>query len=197
MDNTVFSISRAVLVSTALVTSACSSAQQQTATPIAPPATTMQNGNNICTVIFEKPRLKLLLMEWWPIEVISVTDMKSKQRNSDWIIEIRNVSDKPIKSVEMDFSAPPDCDAFVMSFGVKIGLGQDKYFTKPTKPTLSPGETDIVVVKGKILDELLPSKELKSCPPEKSYCWISLEEVKYADGTKWQRWYDPDDPRRP
>ena len=135
-------------------------------------------------------------MEWWPVEVINVTKMEKGKRNGDWIVEIRNVSGRPIKSVIMVFEAPPDCEAFVMSSGLFVGLGEDKYLTKPTKPTLNPDVTDRIIIAGKELDTIMSPKELKGCPPEKSYCYLGLEKVIYADGTKWERRYEPDDPNR-
>jgi hypothetical protein len=161
------------------------------------PVAATKQGAEIRMVIFENPRLKLPMVEWWPIEVTNVAEEnKKEERNGTWILEIRNVSDQPIKSVVMNFSPPPDCDGFTMSAGLLVGLGQERYLTKPAKPTLGPLEADRIIIDSKELDEIMPAKKLERCPPEKSYCFLSLEEVIFTDGSKWERRYEPDDPNR-
>lgn len=159
------------------------------------PTATVTKKDDVRVVIFEKPRLKFFISEWLPTEVINVTEVEKGPRKGDWIIEVRNVSDRPIKSVEMDFSPPYDCKEFVMSPGWLVGLGADNpYLTRPARPTLDPGETDKIVVKRENLNEDTPARKIKRCPPDESYCYLSLEEVNYADGTKWKKRRDPDDP---
>ena len=166
--------------------------QSQSPSPVPSVATTKKK-DEIRVVTFEKPRLKFFLSEWWPTEVINIMEVEKGPQKGSWIIEIRNVSDKPIKSVLMDLSPPYDCPEFVMSGGWIVGLGADKpYLTKPAKPTLDPGETDKVVVGRDYVSEIIPARELRSCPPEQSYCYLRLEEVIYADGTEWERNHEGD-----
>jgi hypothetical protein len=46
------------------------------------------------------------------------------------------------------------------------------------------------------VDEIIPPQELKSCPPEKSYFYLKLENVKYGDGAVWTAKKDPNDPNQ-
>ena len=146
-------------------------------------------------VTFEKPRLKVRIGEWWPTEVISISEVEKGSHRGDWIIEIRNVSDKPVTSAVFLLDSPADCDAFVMWGGRWVGLNaDDPYLRKPTKPTLNPGETYQIVLMRRDIAEIIPPRKLADCPPEKTYCYLFIDEVRYADGTKWQVKHDPEDP---
>ena len=143
-------------------------------------------------VIFEKPQVKMVLPnEWRPAEVINITETEPGPHKGDWVIEIQNVSDRPIKAMELTL-APPNCEAYVMSEGLWVGFDADD--PKLSRPILQPGETDKLIVKYKDLAEVMPIKGLKGCPPDNSYYYLALEIVTYADGTKWRIKHDPEDP---
>lgn len=187
----------ASIMAIATLASCARTASPQQAQPTASPAETTKKEKELRIVTFENPRLKIYISEWWPIEVVSVAVVKSGAHQGDWMIELRNVSDKPIKTVTMTFEGPYDCDAFVMSAGLYVGLGEDNsYLTRMARPTLAPGETDKVVIQRQRVDEFISPQELKGCPPEKSYFYLKLESIKYADGTVWNAKRDPNDPNR-
>ena len=169
----------------------------QLATPTpAPPVATAKQEAEVRTLTFEQPRLKVSHMEWWPVEVVNVAEAKRGKRNGDWIIEIRNVSDKRIEAIRLLLD-PPNCDAFVMSPGLWVGFGKDDpYFIKPLNMTLEIGKSGQIAVERERLDKVFSPKALAECSPEKSYFSLFLERVKYSDGTVWKAVRDPDDPNR-
>src|SRR2546423_8687122 len=71
--------------------------QQPSPSPVAAVTTTAEKKVEPRIVIFEKPRLKMTLAEWWPTEVLNVTEAEAGPHKGDWIIEIQNVSDRPRK----------------------------------------------------------------------------------------------------
>lgn len=186
----------ASIVVVAALASCARPASPQQSQPTATPAETTKKEKDLRIITIENPRLKMYISEWWPTEVTGVAKVENGVHKGDWIIEIKNVSDKPIKSVTMHFDGPYDCEAFVMTSGLFIGLGEDNsYLTRMARPTLAPGETDKIVVQRQRVDEMTPPQELKGCPPEKSYFYLKLESVKYADGTVWNAWKDPNAPK--
>jgi hypothetical protein len=169
--------------------------QQHSPAPSPSPSATEAGKDDLRRITYEKPRLQVLINEWWPVEVIGAEVVETGPRRGDWIIEIRNVSDRAVKAAQFILDAPYQCDAFVMPSTLDIGLGENNpYYTRPANPTLAQGEIDKIVVPRKSIGELIPPKELATCPPEKSYCFLYLKRVWFADGSKWVMKHDPDDP---
>lgn len=159
-----------------------------------PPPVIAQQTNDVRTVVFEKSRVKLRIIEWWPTEIVDVTKGQTGRHKGDLAIEIKNVSGKPIKSVEMFIHAPV-CKPFAMAAGLVIGLGADNpYFTKLTKPTLDAGEMALINIGHRRLDGAFSPASYEECPPDQDYLFLELYKINYADGTVWEEWHDPDDP---
>jgi hypothetical protein len=193
----VISIALTSILAIAALASCARTASPQQPQPAATPTETTKKTGDLRILTFENPRMKIFISEWWPTEVIKVTKVENGVHKGDWIIEVRNVSDKPIKSVAMQFEGPHDCEAFVMTPGLLIGLGEDnQYLTRMASPALVPGATDKIVVQRQRVDEIIPPQELKGCPPEKSYFYLKLESVNYADGTVWNARKDPNAPNQ-
>lgn len=170
--------------------------QQQLAAAPAPTPPVIQKPADALNIVFERPRVKFRTTEWWPIKVVDVIEGANAPHLGDWLIEIRNVSDKPVTSVEM-LNAGPTCSAFAMSGGVWAGLGFGKpFFTKPAKPSFDPGKSDVIVFKRMDLNETFPPDGFKECPQDQTYSIIELYKVAYTGGTVWEPADASDDPNR-
>lgn len=128
-----------------------------------------------------------------PVDIREITKVEAGPDKGDLRIEVKNISDKPIRSISLPLW-PPYCRNFEMFAGLVAGLGDRPYFTKPSKQVLQPGDTDTIVVKRMRWAEFQNPTHYEGCSALQSYCVVFLSQVVFQDGSDWR---PPEDPTVP
>lgn len=183
-----------------LVVSACSSLTTQQTTEkresLQPPPKSVESQEQNVPVyeepIFlpsiELPEIKGSVTQQSPVRLINLRVIVSKSKKRALVIEIENVSKKPVILAEF-LVHYPQCDKFLYKGGPFLRYGDAKIANPddltPFDPVLQPGQKASKTFDNELINELLDRKTFKSCPEGKNRPHMNLLKVWFEDGTIW------------
>jgi len=145
-----------------------------------------------CSAKYQSENFPILLARQSdiPVSVVDMQFLKEGAGQGNLQIQIKNVSQKPIKAVRYWLSPMPcrqyDMPSLLIDYGDSKLLGSKN--VRPADPILNPGQNANLFVERKQLEDYLnPKRPSDKCwpePEEKPH--LFLAEVLFDDGTAWK-----------
>ncbi|HND19883.1 MAG TPA: hypothetical protein PLB18_10940 [Acidobacteriota bacterium] len=136
----------------------------------------------------ELPEIKGSVTQQSPVRLINLQVIVSKSRKRALVIEIENVSKKPVQLAHFLLHYP-QCDEFLYKGGIYLAYGDPALANSedpaPVDPVLQPSQRVSKKFDGWIIDKFLNRKTFKNCPEGKNRPHMNLLKVWFEDGTVW------------